>query len=509
MPRPYRNYSMTSHEQSAHHPLADGFLMRRRYGNCIDGQERAPRSEAWLPVVDPATGMHIADAPDSGAADVDAAVAAARRAFTDSAWTRLRPADREQMLYRLSQLIEEHGDELSAIETLQSGKLRSIARAVDVGGGAEFVRYMAGWATKLEGQTLQPSIGFPPGVQYHTWTRREAVGVVAAIVPWNFPLAIALWKVAPALAAGCTVVLKPSPETPLTALRLAELTLAAGIPPGVLNVVCGAGATGAALCGHPGVDKISFTGSTATGKAIGRAATENMARVTLELGGKSPLIVLGDCDVERAAMGAAMGIFFHQGQVCTAGSRVYVQRRIFEPVVAALAQIAQGMKIGSGFDPETQIGPVVSSRHLDRVLGHLDRARAEGARVLTGGTRSGTAGCFIAPTVLVDVHAGMQVVREEVFGPVVAAMPFDDVDEVVHLANDSPYGLAASVWSNDLSAVHRLIPRLQAGTVWVNCHNMLDNNLPLGGYKQSGVGRDLGRAAVEGCTELKSVCMAV
>ncbi len=500
---------MTSHELSAHRQLADGFLMRRRFGNFIDGQEQAPRSAAWLPVVDPATGMHIADAPDSDASDIDAAVAAARRAFTQSAWTRLRPADREQMLYRLSQLIEEHGDELSAIETLQSGKLRSIARAVDVGGGAEFVRYMAGWATKLEGQTLQPSIGFPPGVQYHTWTRREAVGVVAAVVPWNFPLAIALWKVAPALAAGCTVVLKPSPETPLTALRLAELALAAGIPPGVLNVVCGAGSTGAALTRHPGVDKISFTGSTQTGKAIGHAAIENMARVTLELGGKSPLIVLEDCDVDRAAMGAAMGIFFNQGQVCTAGSRVYVQRRIFDRVVTAMAQIAQGMKIGSGFDPETQIGPVVSSRHFERVMGYLDRARAEGARVLTGGERSGTAGCFIQPTVLVDVHAGMQVGREEVFGPVVSAMPFDDVDEVVRLANDSPYGLAASVWSNDLSAVHRLIPRLQAGTVWVNCHNMLDNNLPLGGYKQSGVGRDLGRAAVEGCTELKSVCMAV
>jgi phenylacetaldehyde dehydrogenase len=499
---------MNLNDLSAANQRAIGFLARRQRGNFIDGAERAPTDGRYLPVIDPATEMQVAEAPDSSAADVDEAVRAARAAFEDSAWSRLRPADREALLYRLSTLIEAHADELSALETLQGGKLQGIARVVDVGAGAEFVRYMAGWATKLEGQTLQPSIGFPPGVQYHTWTRREAVGVVAAVVPWNFPLAIALWKVAPALAAGCTVVLKPSPETPLTALRLAELALEAGLPPGALNVVCGGGATGAALVAHPSVDKISFTGSTATGQAIARSAADQLTRLTLELGGKSPLIVLGDADVETAAMGAAMGIFFNQGQVCTAGSRLFVQRRLFDAVVQRLVQAAEGMKLGSGFDPTVQLGPLVSKRQMERVMGYVDSARSEGATVLTGGTRAGEAGCFVRPTVLVDVHPRMRAVREEIFGPVVCAQPFDTLDEVVSLANDTPFGLAASVWSNDLSAVHRLVPRLKAGTVWINCHNMLDNNLPLGGFKQSGQGKDLGRAAVEGCTELKSVCMA-
>ena len=487
-----------------------GFLSRRRRGNFIDGREAAPSGDAHIPVVDPATEMTIAEAPDSSAADVDAAVAAARRAFDDSAWSRLRPADRERLLYRLSLLIEEHADELSALETLQGGKLQGLARMIDVGAGAEFVRYMAGWATKLEGQTLDHSIPVPPGAQYFTYTRREPVGVVGAIVPWNFPLAIALWKVAPALAAGCTVVLKPSEETPLTALRLAELVMEAGFPAGVVNVVCGRGATaGAALAQHPGLGKLSFTGSTPVGRTIGHAAVDNMTRFTLELGGKSPLIVLEDADVEAAAAGAAMGIFFHQGQVCTAGSRVLVQRRIFDRVVHGLARAAEGMKIGSGFDPHAQIGPVVSKRHFERVMGYIEGARSEGATVLTGGDRALDGGWFVKPTVLVDAHPGMRVVREEVFGPVVVAMPFDTVDEAVSLANDTPYGLAASVWSNNLSAVHRIVPRLKAGTVWVNTHNMLDNNLPFGGVKQSGVGRDLGRAAVEACTELKSVCMSI
>ncbi|MEP7299777.1 MAG: aldehyde dehydrogenase family protein [Burkholderiales bacterium] len=487
-----------------------GFLARRRHGNFVDGRETSPSSDAYLPVVDPATEIVVAEAPDSTAADVAAAVACARRTFEDSAWSRLRPADREKLLYTLSTLIEDHADELSVLETLQSGKLQGIARMIDVGAGAEFVRYMAGWATKLEGQTFDPSIGFPPGAQYFTYTRREPVGVVGAIVPWNFPLAIALWKAAPALAAGCTVVLKPSEETPLTALRLAELAIEAGFPPGVLNVVCGRGAVaGAALASHPGIAKLSFTGSTPVGKSIGHAAIETMARFTLELGGKSPLIVLEDADPEQAAMGAAMGIFFNQGQVCTAGSRVYVQRKIFDKVVHGMAQIAEGMKIGSGFDASTQLGPVVSKRHFERVMGHLDRAKAEGATVLTGGGRALDGGYFVQPTVFVGTTAAMRIEREEVFGPVAIAVPFDEVDDAVRMANDTPFGLAASVWSRNLSAVHRIVPRLKAGMVWVNTHNMLDNNLPLGGVKQSGYGRDLGRAAVESYTELKSVCMSV
>lgn len=497
-------------QQYTHEQLhRTGFLSRTQRGNFIHGQELPPHSGQYIAVVDPASEMEVSKAPDSDITDVNAAVESARRTFEDSEWSRMRPADRERLLFNLSLLIEQHGDELSALETLQSGKLQGIARAVDVGSGAEFVRYMAGWATKIEGQTLQPSIGFPPGVQYHTWTRREPVGVVAAIVPWNFPLAIALWKVAPALATGCTVVLKPSPETPLTALRLAELAIEAGFPPGVLNVLCGAGETGAALVAHAGINKISFTGSTGTGQAIARAAVDNLTRTTLELGGKSPLIILEDADVQQAAFGAAMAIFFNQGQVCTAGSRIYVQRKNFEAVTHQIAHIAEGMKIGSGFDPSAQLGPVVSKRHFDRVMGYLDVARAEGATVLTGGARAGHSGYFVQPTLLVDVKPDMRVVREEIFGPVVVAMPFDDIEEVIQMANASSFGLAASVWSNNLSQVHRIIPRLQAGTVWVNCHNMLDNNLPLGGYKKSGIGKDLGRAAVESYTELKSVCMAV
>jgi phenylacetaldehyde dehydrogenase len=368
---------------------------------------------------------------------------------------------------------------------------------------------MAGWATKLEGQTLDNSIGIP-GPQWVTYTRREPVGVVGAIVPWNFPLAIALWKVAPALAAGCTVVLKPSEETPLTALRLAELAIEAGFPPGALNVVCGRGATaGAALAQHPDVRKISFTGSTGVGRQIGHAAVDNMARFTLELGGKSPLIVLDDADPAAAAQGAANGIFFHQGQVCTAGSRVYVQRGIFDKVVSQLAQAAEGLHIGSGFDPQAQFGPLVSRRHMDRVMAHIDGAVAEGATLVTGGSRALDGGCFVKPTVFVDAKPSMRIVREEVFGPVATVVPFDDVEDAIRMANDSAYGLAASVWSNSLSAVHRIVPRLQAGVVWVNAHNVLDNALPLGGVKQSGYGRDLGRAAVESFTELKSVCMAV
>jgi len=485
-----------------------GFLARRRHGNFIGGVEVAPAGGIYLPVVDPATEMVVAEAPDSSGADVDAAVADARRAFLG--WSRTRPAERERLLYKLSGLIEAHGDELSALETLQSGKLQGLARMIDVGSGAEFVRYMAGWATKIEGQTLEPSISGPPGTEYFTYTRREPVGVVGAIVPWNFPLAIALWKVAPALAAGCTVVLKPSEETPLTALRLAELVMEAGFPAGVLDVVCGRGpGAGAALAQHPGLGKLSFTGSTPVGRSIGHAAIEQMTRFTLELGGKSPLIVLDDADVEQSALGAAMGIFFNQGQVCTAGSRIYVQRPIFDRVAERIAEIAAGMKIGSGFDPATQIGPMVSKRHFERVLGYIEGARADGASTLTGGGRALEGGYFVQPTVFVGTHAGMRIEREEVFGPVAVAVPFDTIDDVLAMANDTPYGLAASVWSRDLAKVHRIVPRLRAGIVWVNTHNMLDNNLPFGGVKHSGYGRDLGRAAVESCTELKSVCMAV
>jgi phenylacetaldehyde dehydrogenase len=484
------------------------FLSERRVCNVIDGQDRPPLSGLWLPVTDPATEMLVAQAPDSDARDIDAAVAAAQRAFESAAWRGLRPADREKLLFKLSELIERHVDELSALETLQSGKLQGVARMIDVGSGAEFVRYMAGWATKLEGQTLDNSIPIP-GPRWVTSTRREPLGVVGAIVPWNFPLAIALWKMAPALAAGCTVVLKPSEDTPLTALRLAQLALEAGIPPGVLNVVCGRGATaGAALIAHPGVRKLSFTGSTAVGKLVGHAAVENMARFTLELGGKSPAIVMEDADASQVAQGIAMGIFFHQGQVCTASSRLFVHRSLYKRVLDELAGIAQGMRIGSGFDAATQFGPLTSKAHFSRVMGYIASAKAEGATLVAGGDRALEAGCFVQPTVFADATASMRFVREEVFGPVLAVAPFDEVEEAIAAANDTPYGLAASLWTNSLSHTQRIVPRLQAGLVWVNAHNVLDAALPLGGVKQSGTGRDLGRAAVESFTELKSICVA-
>ncbi len=483
-------------------------LLRGSLGHFIDGAMRAPCAGRHRAVVDPATELTIAEAADGDAEDARAAVAGARALFESPAWKRTRPAERERMLCRLSELVLANGDELSALETLQGGKLRSVARRIDVESGAEFVRYMAGWATKLEGQTIDNSIPFP-GRQWVTYTRREPIGVVAAIVPWNFPLAIALWKVAPALAAGCTVVLKPSEETPLTALRLAELAIEAGFPAGALNVVTGGAEVGAALAAHPDVRKISFTGSTETGKRVGHSAVEKLARFTLELGGKSAAIVLDDADLDEAAEGICAGIFLHQGQVCTASSRLLVQRGVRDRLLDRLVRAARALRIGSGFDPRTQFGPLVSARHFARVMGAIERGRDEGAALATGGARCGEAGWFVEPTIFVDDSATTSIAREEVFGPVLTATAFDDVDEAIRLANDTPYGLAASVWTKSLSAAHRIVPRLHAGIVWVNSHNVLDNALPFGGVRQSGVGRELGRASVESFTEIKSVCLAV
>jgi phenylacetaldehyde dehydrogenase len=368
---------------------------------------------------------------------------------------------------------------------------------------------MAGWATKIEGSSVQPSVPFMPGAQFHGYTLREPVGVVGAIVAWNFPLLLACWKLGPALATGCTVVLKPAEDTPLTALRLGELALEAGYPPGVLNVVPGLGGdAGAALSSHPDVDKLTFTGSTGVGKLIGKAAMDHMTRVTLELGGKSPTIVLEDADPQEAAAGAANAIFFNQGQVCCAGSRLYVQRKLFDNLVADITDIAGRIRLGNGLDPNTEMGPLVSAVQQQRVHGFIEKGLAEGARITTGGDRQGP-GFFIQPTVVVDVDQRSSLVQEEIFGPVLVAMPFDDIDEAVRIANDSQYGLGASIWSNNLSAVHRMIPRIKSGSVWVNCHTALDPSLPFGGFKQSGLGREMGAACIEHYTEIKSVLMKV
>ena len=463
-----------------------------------------------LEVVDPASGQVFDRVPAGEATDIDRAVAAARRAFEQGDWPRMRPVDRERLLLRLAELVEAHAQELAEIEALDNGKPVTMARAVDVALVVDFLRYMAGWATKIEGSTMEVSAPLVRDREFFGYTRREPVGVVGAIIPWNFPLLMVAWKAGPALASGCTMVLKPAEETPLSALRFAELVQQAGYPAGVFNVVTGHGhSAGAALAAHKGVDKVAFTGSTEIGKLVGKAALDNMTRVSLELGGKSPVIVLDDADPAVAAAGAAQAIFFNQGQVCCAGSRLYVHKSRFERVVEGLSGIAADMKLGAGIEPSTQIGPLVSAVQQQRVLGYIRSGFEEGARALAGGAAGEGEGYFVKPTVLVDTRDDMRVVREEIFGPVVVAMPYDDLDEVARRANDTPYGLGASIWSNDLSRVHRLVPKIKAGTVWVNCHNILDASMPFGGYKQSGIGREMGRAVLDLYTEGKSVIMAL
>jgi phenylacetaldehyde dehydrogenase len=468
------------------------------------------KSQARIPVIDPATGQEIASVADANASDVDRAVAAARAAFEKGPWADMLPADRERLLWRLSDLIDRNADELAELESLNNGKTKLMASIIDIPGTRDYFRYMAGWATKVEGSTFQTSIHGPPGVKFHTYTMREPVGVVAQIVPWNFPLAMCAWKLGPALATGCTVVLKPAEQTPMTALRLGELILEAGFPPGVVNILTGNGeTTGAALVSHPGVDKVAFTGSTQVGKIISKAATDTLKRVSLELGGKSPVIVFPDVDLNNVIGGASNAIFFNSGQVCTAGSRLFAHKSIFDKVVEGVSNAATGMRLGPGLDPQTQMGPLVSREQQERVLGYIDAGRKEGASVVTGGDAPSHPGYFVKPTVLVNVKPDMKVVREEIFGPVLVAQRFDDLNEIAALANDTPFGLAASVWSNDVRTVHRIVPKIKAGTVWVNCHNFVDPNMPFGGFKQSGIGREHGRVVLDLYTEVKSVCMAV
>jgi len=486
---------------------ASRFLGRPR-SMLIGAEWRDAASGASIDVRDPATSETITTVPSADGVDVDLAVQAARAAFESSEWSAARPVDRERWLLRLADLVEAHAPQIAEIESLDNGKPLLIAQRVDVPSAVDFLRYCAGWATKLEGTTVDLSMpGFRRN-EFVGYTRREPVGVVGAIIPWNFPLLMAAWKVGPALATGCTVVLKPAEDTPLSALRLAELALEAGLPAGVLNVVTGYGpVAGAALAAHPGIDKIAFTGSTAVGKLIGKAAIENMTRISLELGGKSPVIVLDDADPKVAASGAANAIFFNSGQVCVAGSRLYVQRRVYDAVVEGVSAIAAKMRIGPGLDPKTQLGPLVSEKQLRRVADYVKVGIDEGGTLVAGGQRHGERGWFHQPTILAGLPESARIVQEEIFGPVLVAAPFDDVEEIAALANGTSYGLSASIWSNDLKRVHRLIPRLKAGTIWVNCHGLLDNALPFGGYKQSGIGREMGRAMIDLYTETKSVMM--
>jgi phenylacetaldehyde dehydrogenase len=490
---------------------ARAFLADRRKKLFIGGRWVDAASGETFETRDPATGVVLADVARAGAADIDDAVAAARAAFEGGDWPSFTPMQRSRLLWTLADLIEAHIDELAELETLDQGKPLYVGRWAEIPGAVNQFRYFAGLANAIEGRTVDTSINYQPaGKQVAAWTLREPVGVVAAIVPWNSPLVLTAMKLAPALAAGCTVVLKPAEDTSLTALRLAQLFEAAGFPPGVLNVVTGLGAeAGGPLAAHMGVDKVAFTGSTQTGRAILDAAKGNLKRVSLELGGKSPVVILPDADLDLAIPGAANAIFFNAGQVCVAGSRLYAHRSIYDRVVEGVAAQARAMNLGHGLDAATHMGPLVSRKQADRVAGFVASAAAAGAEVVTGGVQMGEQGTFVSPAVVAGVTADMAIVREEVFGPVVVAQAFDEIDEVVAAANDSEYGLAASLWTESLSHAHRLSRRIRAGTVWINCHSMYDNSLPIGGVKSSGWGRDSGQVALDSYLEWKTVCAVV
>jgi phenylacetaldehyde dehydrogenase len=470
----------------------------------IDGKWVAAKSGKTIAVEDPATEETIAHVSAGEKADIDLAVAAARRAFESGPWSRISPADRSRLVWRLGDVLEQHIDELAELEALDNGKPVTHARETDVQGSIDMFRYMAGWATRLNGETISVS---SPG-NWHAYTLREPVGVVGQIIPWNFPLMMAAWKVAPALAAGCTIVLKPAEQTPLTALRLGELIQEAGIPDGVVNIVTGFGETaGAALAEHPDVDKVAFTGSTEVGKLIVRASAGNLKRVSLELGGKSPAIVFPDADLDAAIAGTASAIFYNQGQCCTAGSRLFVHKSIYDRVVDGVVAEAGKLRVGHGLDPTVNLGPLVSKEQHQRVTGFIDSGRTEGAEVVTGGRAAGTQGYFVEPTVLAQTKRHMRVVREEIFGPVLCVQSFDDddLDAVAAFANDTEYGLQASIWTRNLSVAHRMARKIKAGTICINTHNYGDPAWPFGGYKQSGWGREMGKEVMEHYTETKSV----
>ena len=475
----------------------------------IDGKWVEAASGKTFPTYNPATGEILAQIAEGDREDIDRAVKAARRAFESGPWHEMTPSQRGRIIWKLGDLIEEHLEELAQLESLDNGKPLSVARVADVPLAADLFHYMAGWATKIEGNTIPISAG-SKRVKYFAYTRREPVGVVGQIIPWNFPLLMAAWKLGPALATGCTVVLKPAEQTPLSALLLAELIAEAGFPDGVVNVVPGYGETaGAALASHPDVDKIAFTGSTEVGRLILQAAAGNLKKVSLELGGKSPNLVFADADMKATIPGAASAIFFNHGQCCCAGSRLYVEQSIFDHVVHGVAEQAKKIKLGAGFDPETSMGPLVSEEQMNRVCSYLESGLHEGAEAIVGGHKRPGAGYFVEPTVMVKTKPDMKVVREEIFGPVVCAMPFRDVDKLIAEANQSEYGLAAAVWTRDINKAHRIAEKLRAGTVWINCYNVFDAALPFGGYKQSGWGREMGHESLELYTEVKAVCAAI
>ena len=491
-------------------PIGVDKFLAEKHKMLIGGEWVDALSGETFDVVDPATTKVIASVPSAGKEDVDRAVDAARRAFDDGPWRRIGPSERGQLVWRLADLIEQHGEEFAALDTLDNGKPITFTRSADVPLSVDLFRYMAGWATKIEGQTISTKISYQPDSEFFSYTLRQPIGVVAQIIPWNYPLMMAAYKLAPALAAGCTSVLKPAEQTPLSVLLLGRLIQEAGFPDGVVNIITGLGETaGAAMSAHPRVDKVAFTGSSEVGRHIVRSAAGNLKRVSLELGGKSPNIIFADANLDRAIPAAANAIFFNQGQACCAGSRLYVERSIADQVIEGIVKRAAAIRIGPGLDLDSEMGPLVSQEQMERVLGYIDSSCEEGGTLATGGPVLGAPGYFIRPTVLLDLPPTARAVREEIFGPVVVVTPFDDEAGVLEAANDTTYGLAAAVWTQNVSKAHRVAAALQAGTVWVNTYHIYDAALPFGGMKQSGWGREMGHEVFNHYTETKTVCMEI
>ncbi|MCH2114236.1 MAG: aldehyde dehydrogenase family protein [Pirellulales bacterium] len=476
-----------------------------RQTDCFIGGKWIPSASGKIfETIHPATEEVIAQVAEGDKEDIDLAVDAARGQFDGGEWSRLDARERGQLMFKLADLLEEHADELAALETLDNGKPVKDARAADIPLVIDCIRYYAGWADKIQGDTI------PIRGDYFCYTQREPVGVVGQIIPWNFPALMVAWKWGPALAAGCTIVMKPAEQTPLSCLRMARLAQQAGIPDGVINVVPGYGPTaGAALVRHPGVDKIAFTGELATAKIIQREAADTMKRLTFELGGKSPNVVFADADLEAAAAGAHLGLYFNQGQCCCAGSRLFVESKVHDELVERLVEKNKQQVIGDPFDPATEQGPQVDEAQFDKILDYVGYGKQDGAQCVTGGKRFGNQGYFVEPTLFTGVTDDMRIAKDEIFGPVLSVLRFDDVDEIARRANDTNFGLAAAVWSRDIGKAHRFASQLRAGTVWVNCYDVFDAAAPFGGFKQSGLGRELGEAGLAAYTESKTVTIAV
>ena len=484
-------------------PQVEAFL-RRSHALFIDGGYVQSRSSQTLEVINPATGKVIAQVANANPADIDAAVESAKRGFKQ--WSQATPATRGNVLLKLADLLERHREELAQIETCQSGKIIHISRAFEVDQAAHFLRYYAGWATKISGQTITPSLPSFAGERYTAYTLRQPVGVVVGIVPWNFSTMIAIWKLASALVTGCSIIIKPSEFTPLTILRIAELAIEAGLPAGALNVLTGGGLVGKGLIEHPGTDKVSFTGSVPTGIAVGQSAMgAGLTRATLELGGKNSAGFLRDVDLDKAVNGIIEAGFLHSGQICAAAERFFAHRSQIEPIMDKLAQRLSTLNIGSPLDERTEFGPVTNRQHQLKLGAFFDKARDENNTIICGGNLIDRPGCYVEPTVILANTVNDTLLNEETFGPVATFFPYDTEDELLELMNNTPYGLSASLWTNDLSRAMRMIPSIEAGTVWVNMHTLLDPAVPFGGIKSSGIGREFGGAFIDDYTELKSV----